>query len=65
MKGVIFGCKINKNDAQQVYNAINKNNLSEESNKTVINYYEAIDSLDKHELRFQQINDMDEFIDSL
>jgi hypothetical protein len=63
--GIIFGCNINKNDAQRVYDAINKNNLSEESNKTVINYYQAIESLDKCELRFEQITDMNEFIDSL
>lgn len=65
LKGVIFGCRIKKNDAQNVYSAINKNNQNEDSNKTVIKYYEAIDSLDKCELRFQPIDDMDKFIDSL
>lgn len=65
LKGVIFGCKINKNDAQRVYNAINKNNLNDESNKIVINYYQAIESLDKCEIIVKQIDDINEYFDSL
>jgi hypothetical protein len=65
LEGVIFGCRINKNNAIRVYEAINKNYQLEESSKMVINYYKADESLNKREIIIRPISDMNEFINEL
>jgi hypothetical protein len=62
LKGVIFGCRINKNDALRVYEAINKNNLSDGSNKKIVKYYKAEESTNRCEIKINPITDINEFL---
>lgn len=64
LKGIIFGCKINQNNAKKVYEAINKNNLSEISNKRIIRYYKAEEDKDKCKVNISPITDITEFINN-
>lgn len=65
LEGVIFGCKIIKNDALRVYETINKNYQIKESDEIVINYYTAVESLDERKILVQKIDDLNDFIDGM
>ena len=62
LEGVIFGCRINKDNVLHVYEAVNKSNLSKEGNKIAIKYYKAEESTDKCEIEIKQILDINKFI---
>lgn len=61
LEGIIFGLKINRIDAQDVYDTIKKHYLDE---GVVVNFYKVVEIERKYDVKIEPIIDIDEYIKS-
>lgn len=62
LDGIIFGLKINHNNAKLVYDTVKKNYL--DKGVTTVNFYKAIEAPRKYAVEIKPIDDIEKYIDS-
>ncbi|MCD4820832.1 MAG: DUF2971 domain-containing protein [Methanococcoides sp.] len=62
LEGIVFGLKVNKKDAQDVYETIRENYINKRVN---VNFYEAKEIRNKYAIQVEKIDDMNKYLDSL
>jgi hypothetical protein len=62
LEGIIFGLKINHENAKLVYDTVKKNYLDE---GVTVNFYEAIEVPHKYNVEIKQIDDVEKYLNDL
>ena len=62
LEGIVFGLKINYENAKLVYDTVKKNYLDE---GVTVNFYEAVEVPHKYNVEIKQIDDVETYLNNL